>query len=174
VNSCFVSRRAVRHSLLVVMSFLLLMACSPALNWREVRLGGMVLTLPCKPDKAERSLRLGGQEVQLVMVGCEAAGALFAVSHTPLAGAAPMDQVVTAWREAALANMQASSIKRKPSERHPGAELWTVLGKRADGSAVQAQFEWVTSGPDLYHLALYADHITPAVADPFFSDAKIP
>jgi hypothetical protein len=156
------------------MSFLLLVACSPALNWREVRLGGMVLTLPCKPDKAERSLRLGGQAVQLAMVGCEAAGALFAVSHVQVTDAAPRDQVLTAWREAALANMQASSTTRQASEHHPGAELWTVLGKRADGSAVQAQFEWIASDSDLFQLAVYADHITPNMAEPFFSEAKTP
>ena len=163
-----------RHSLLVVISLLLLTACSPALNWREVRLGRMVLSLPCKPDKAERTVRLGGQDVQLTMVGCEAGGALFAVSYAQRAGAAPLDQVIAAWREAALANMQASTTARQPSARHPGAELWTVLGKRADGSAVQAQFEWIASGSDLFHLAVYADQISPAMAEPFFSEAKIP
>lgn len=174
MNRWFASPHAVRYHLLVVISLLLLTACSPALNWREVRLGRMVLTLPCKPDKAERTLRLAGQDVQLTMVGCEAGGALFAVSHAQLAKSAPTDQVFAAWRQAALANMQASSTQRQPSEHHTGAELWTVLGKRADGSQVQAQLEWIASGTDLFHLAVYADQISPAMAEPFFSEAKIP
>ena len=38
-------------------------ACTPSLNWREVRLAPTtaVALLPCKPDRAERSEPLGGE-----------------------------------------------------------------------------------------------------------------
>ena len=66
---------------------LMLAACSPALNWRSVALDGAALTatLPCKPDQATRTVELAGAPVELSMVGCDADGATFAVSHAALA-----------------------------------------------------------------------------------------
>ena len=65
---------------------LALAACSPALNWREVRPANtsLSLLLPCKPDKAEKIVPLGGQPTTLAMLGCDAAGATFAVAVADL------------------------------------------------------------------------------------------
>lgn len=53
---------------------LLLAACNPVFNWREVRPDNTALTLllPCKPDKAQRSVPLGGRPTELAMLACDA------------------------------------------------------------------------------------------------------
>lgn len=67
-------------------------ACTPSLNWREVRLAPTtaVALLPCKPDRAERSVPLGGEPTTLAVSGCEAGGATFALMAAKVpAGRAP-------------------------------------------------------------------------------------
>ena len=70
---------------------LLIAGCSPALNWRTVPLpeADLTITLPCKPDQATRTVELAGAPVELSMVGCDADGATFAVSHACLLYTSP-------------------------------------------------------------------------------------
>ena len=84
-------------------------ACSPALNWREVRLEStrLALLLPCKPDKAEKVVPLGGQPTVLTMMGCNAGGATFAVAVADLGDASKADAVLAQWQALTLANMMA-------------------------------------------------------------------
>ena len=107
-------------------SMLALAACSPALNWRSVTLpdAGLALTLPCKPEYASRPVDLGTGAVPLAMVGCEADGATFAVSHMPLAEAAQAGAMLARWQAAVQAGMRASQPAapvafRRGAERSP-------------------------------------------------------
>ena len=63
---------------------LTLAACTPSLNWRQVPVVQLAALLPCKPDHAERQVELLGAQQALAMWGCEAGGALFAVSQMPV------------------------------------------------------------------------------------------
>ena len=87
---------------------LLIAGCSPALNWRTVPLpeADLTITLPCKPDQATRTVELAGAPVELSMVGCDADGATFAVSHAALADPAQVGAALTHWRAAMLARLQ--------------------------------------------------------------------
>jgi hypothetical protein len=60
---------------------LILSACSPDQNWRDITLEGTSLKaqLPCKPDRTTRSVPLGGVPVDLHVVGCESGSAMVAV-----------------------------------------------------------------------------------------------
>ena len=103
---------------------LLIAGCSPALNWRTVPLpeADLTITLPCKPDQATRTVELAGAPVELSMVGCDADGATFAVSHAALADPAQVGAALTHWRAAMLARLGAGAREpplRRASE-HPG------------------------------------------------------
>ena len=65
----------------VSIAVVVLGACSPALDWRTVELEGLRTVLPCKPDRAARDVVLGELPVRMSMAGCEAQGALFAISQ---------------------------------------------------------------------------------------------
>ena len=69
-----------------------LTACTPAFNWRDVSFdqAGVTALLPCKPDRGTRAVQLGGQAVQMSMAGCEAGGAMFTVSLVQ----APTEQAI--------------------------------------------------------------------------------
>lgn len=161
---------------------LLVAGCSPALNWRTVALpeAALTITLPCKPDHAARSVELAGTPVDLSMVGCEADGATFAVSHAALADSAQTGVALAHWRAAVLARLggaqaQATDVPFAPRGALPLPQsVRTVAqGRGPDGSAVTAQAVWFARpmGPQmrLYHAVVYTTKPRPDVADAFFA-----
>lgn len=89
-----------------------LSGCGPTWNWRDVRLddAGLTALLPCKPDRAVRQVQLGSAAPQdLTMVGCDAGGATFAVSHLLIDEPAQASATLALWQSAVRARMQASA-----------------------------------------------------------------
>ena len=96
--------RPFRFLLLIAVLGGSLLACSPTLNWREVRPEGVSLTmlLPCKPDRASKAVPLGGHPIRLSMTGCEAGGALFALAVAEVADPGQAAQVLAQWQSLTL------------------------------------------------------------------------
>ena len=161
---------------------MLLLACSPALNWREVGLQGSSAhaLLPCKPERATRSVPLGGAPTELAVVGCDAAGATFAIMTATVPAGQPPDAVLAGWQQATLTNMQADAAHVQRSAYRPTgglplphAQRVVAQGRRGDGRAVAAQAVWSAhaapaGGVELLHAVMYADRADPAAADAFF------
>ncbi len=150
-----------------------LMGCSPALNWRVVTLEQMNALLPCKPDHAQRQLTLAQTSVVMDMVGCEADGALYAVSHVRLTDPKTVPDVVQAWRSATLGNMHAGDVPAPPDPGTAAMQVLDVKGVRPDGTPVQAALSWWVSGLDIYHLAVFATALTPERTETFFTQSRI-
>ncbi len=150
-------------------------ACTPTLNWREVPIGPLAALLPCKPDHGTRTVRLMDQDWVLHMTGCEAGGALYAISYLQLSDAATSSAVTQAWRQAALTRMQAAPQTQNQLVSISGATTAPVQarGRQADGSAVQAQLHWFLVGTQLFHAAVYAPRLTEEMTEPFFSDLPV-
>ena len=161
---------------------LLAVACSPALNWRDVRLGdsGLGLLLPCKPDKAEKVVPLGPQPVTLSMLGCDASGATFAVAVAELSDAALVPAVLAQWQALTLANMRATPestavrpLKVLGASAAPAPMLVLASGRRVDGSLVQGQAAYFAKGARVVQVVMYAPKINPVAADTFFTSLRI-
>ncbi|MBC7916451.1 MAG: hypothetical protein H7Y28_01450 [Rhodoferax sp.] len=153
----------------------LLLACSPALNWREVPLGGASVMLPCKPDQAQRTVAMGGRDVVLSMAGCEAAGALFAVSHVQGGSAAHAATLLAEWRAASLQAMRSSTATELPAPAGAGrapALFLAAQGQRPDGTVVQARLAWWLVGDVVFHMAVYADRLTPEMSETLVSEPR--
>jgi hypothetical protein len=161
-----------------------LAGCSPALNWREVRIepAPLVALLPCKPDRASRTLELAGEAVELGMTGCDADGATFAVGRLRLGVGASAGAAMTQWRSATLANMRASDIHEQPFQPAGSLDLpqsvrLSAAGQRADGRAVKSQAVWFArssgDGLWLFHAVIYADNLKPETADAFFGGLRL-
>jgi hypothetical protein len=162
------------------------------LNWREVRLGGLTALLPCKPDQAQRSVRLGATDIQMDMAGCEAADALYAISHVRAQDATHAAGLLSEWRAVTLSNLHATSVQPHPfklAKVTEGAyqvpsgakvaapngewELLWVQGQRPDASAVQARLTWFALGADVYHVAVYGAQLGPQTVDMLYSDLRL-
>lgn len=163
---------------LFVAALLVLAACSPELNWREVRAEPTALTvlLPCKPDRGARVVPLAGRDTPLNMLGCDAGGATFAVAFADTADAAQAAAVLTQWRAATLANMRAGEPAQQPFTVAGGvvSTRVTATGQRADGKPVQSQALYFSQGPRVYQAVIYADRLPSEVADTFFGGLRLP
>ena len=161
-------------------ALLLLLACSPAFNWRDVRPEntGLSLLLPCKPDKAEKVVPLGGQPTTLAMLGCDAGGATFAVAVADLGDQARVADVLRQWQSLTLANMKAGAPQVMPLKL-PGAGagptpvLVKAQGRRADGTAVNGQAAYFAQGSRVFQVVMYAGKPLPEQAETFFSSLKL-
>lgn len=169
--------RGVVASLPVCMLAVVLSACSPALDWRTVELEGMRTVLPCKPDRASRTLTLATVPVTMSMAGCEVQGALFAISRIAVPVGADAGTLEDAWRAAALFQMQAMQSRAQtpqPKPRSPPMRLVEASGRRPDGSPVQASLAWVVDQGAVFHLAVYANALDPALTEPLLRDLQWP
>ena len=169
----------------VLLLLLLTAACSPALNWRTVALpeAGLSVALPCKPERASRSIELAGSPATLHMVGCDADGATFAVSHTVLADPAQLVVALAHWRAAAFSRLgpgaaaSAADVPYVPAGALPVPQSLrtTAQGRGGDGRAAVMQGVWFAraAGPQLrlYHAVVYASGAAPRAdaAEPFFA-----
>lgn len=159
-------------------------ACTPAWNWREVRLEDAPLSavLPCKPDQGSQTVTLAGATVELQLTGCESGGTTLAVSRMRLPPGASPAEALSHWRVVTLAGMKAQGVHEQPFQ--PGGSLTlpqsvrvVASGQYRDGRPVRAQAVWFASaspqGVWLFHAVIYADTISAEVADTFFSGLKL-
>ena len=164
----------------IVAGCLALTACSPALNWREVRLepSALVAMLPCKPDQGSRSVTLAGQNLSMHMMGCEADSATFAVSYADLPDATQAAAVQAQWQTAMLGNMRATQNLQSPLNIKgvvgaTGAVQLQAQGTQPDGRAVVAQGVWFIRGAQVFHAVMYAAKLNPEAADAFFTGFRL-
>lgn len=156
-----------------------LVACSPTFNWREIRPQAtpLMVLLPCKPDQDARVVALGGKKVELRMLRCDAGGATFAVTHADIQEADQVGAVLAQWKTAMLDNMHATSPVAVPfvppgASALPQSERVVAQGSRQDGSKVAAQGAWFARGSQVFHAIVYADKVSPEVAETFFSGLR--
>ncbi len=112
-------------ALALLLSSLLLLACSPALNWRQMDLAeadGLRMRWPCKPDRVERSLKLDGVEspLRMVMWSCEAAGATWVLSAARLGSATDVSPALRALSAATAGNL--AWADKQARQQAPGAD----------------------------------------------------
>ena len=169
-------QRQLNGPLCAAAALLVLVACSPSFNWREVHPENtrLSLLLPCKPDKAQKVVPLGDQPTLLFMLGCEAAGATFAVAVADLGDAAKAAPALAQWQSLTLANMKADPgtsqvLVLKLPGAAPGPPPLRMLarGRRADGVPVSGQAGYFAHGSQVFQVVIYAEKIAPDVAETF-------
>ena len=152
-----------------------LAACSPTFNWREIRVdaAGLKARLPCKPDRGARPVPMAGRQVQLQVLGCDAGGATFAILTGDVVDPLRSAEVLEQWRRATLANMRGDAAQAQAflpagaMALAPSLRV-TAAGQRADGSPVQSQAAYFARGSRVFQAVIYADRVTPEVAETFF------
>jgi hypothetical protein len=166
---------------------LVLSACSPAQNWREVTLEGSTFKaqLPCKPDSTSRSVPLGGVAVDLQVVGCDSGTAVVAVMTAPLQAGADANAVMSGWQKVTLENARIKlplAAEQQQKWHRPGqlplasSVRIQAQGLRANGDAVTMAAVWgaVADGDHvrLIHAVVYDRQISPEMANTLFDGLK--
>ena len=160
----------------------LISACTPALNWREVRFepaDGSTLKaeLPCKPDTATRKQQLNDIQVELGMMGCVVNETTFTLSRIPLTNPLDAPKVLAAWQAAAAANVKANPVPSMTATV-AGAGAWPPAARvTLTGTATQAQILWfakqTSTGLTLYQAALYGKQPSNEAVTTFFESLQL-
>jgi hypothetical protein len=160
-------------------------ACTPALNWREVRFDDGIVTalMPCKPDLGQREVVLksgeGNVTASLQMRGCEASDFQFTLGQITLPVGITPDEALSAWRLASLAPLNVSA-------QEASAQAWALRGAEAMPKPVRTavttqthrvQWVWFVRDGKVYQAAVYGNAKATkldAIADEYFAGIKLP
>lgn len=170
---------------LVLFAGLVLSACNPTFNWRELRPEGTPLQalMPCKPESATRPVPLdGGAPVELHMHSCDTGGLTFTLAWAELGDAARVPGSLNGWRRASLGAVRVEPARADdPATRWPAAVpgAHQALGLTAQGSDHQGQPVQVRAvhfarGTQVYQAAVYGPTLRDDVTTAFFDGLKLP
>lgn len=161
-------------------SVLLLAACAPALDWREVVLAdaGLAASFPCRPHANTATVPLGGADVALTMHTCKAADATFAVGHARLQAGVLPGPVLEQWRQAVLGGMHlqvrdSAAFTLPRAGTIPQAVRLHADGKAPDGGPLALDAAWFARGTDVYVAMAYAGRLPPEASAPFLAGLQL-
>ena len=157
-----------------------MLACTPALNWRDVRPpdSGVAALFPCKPDRFSRSVPLAGATVPMVLMSCSAVSANFALGYAEMVDPTRATLALTELRAAATGNISGRITAQTPLAMNgmtPNAlaERLTIEGQRDDGRTISEQAAFFTKGRRVYQASIVADKIDVDAANTFFTALKL-
>lgn len=158
-----------------------LAACSPALDWREVRpeSGGVQALFPCQPKSQSRQAMLAGAAVPMTLLSCEAEGATFALTHAELGDPARVADALAGMRSALVANLgggesRAVAFALPGMTPNPQAVRIWVEGRLPDGTPVKEQAALFVRGTRVYQAAVLGAGLDDAAAGIFFESLRLP
>lgn len=156
----------------------LLGACSPTLDWREVRPegSGVLAMFPCKPTQHARRLSLAGHPVLLNLVACSAGDATWALAFAELDDPARLGPALEALRAATVDNLgagqagpQALPLAVPGATPHPASGRVGFSGQRPDGQALQAQVAVFAKGTRAFQATVIGPQLDADGLEAFFS-----
>lgn len=157
-------------------------ACSPVFDWRESRpADGLTLLFPCKPDQVTRQVPIAGAPQAMTLWSCSAGDLTFALSQVDAADPARVEALLTALRTALAGNVGGSTPAELRAEDaavagatpHPLAQRLLLRGRRADGSAIEAQGQFFRQGLRVFQATVVGSRLDPQALEMFFSSLKI-
>lgn len=145
-------------------------ACSPVLNWRQVRVDAQVQALfPCKPDQVERSVSLESGTTPARMWSCDAGEATWSVTQFDLPASDAATATLRQLRHKLLLHLKGSEELGEPANLkgmtpNEEARRSHIRGVRSDGSALVADAVWAARGARIYQVVVLSRPSGPAVS----------
>jgi hypothetical protein len=130
----------------------MLVACSPTLNWREVRPddSGLMAQFPCRPSSHARDVAVADQRVTMTMHACEAGGSTFAVAWFDAATPGHVGATLSALHSASIRNTSGLDGKTPQAQAVPltvagatpyqQAGAWRWTGRTPKDEQILIQF----------------------------------
>jgi hypothetical protein len=160
---------------------LALAACTPALNWRELRPEGSQarLMLPCKPASHERRVAIAGEMTLMSMFACSAGDTVYALSFADVKDPARVGAALDELGRAAQSNLQSpGGVASEPANvsgmtPHAQAAQWRLSGRLPDGRAVQEQVVLFSHGTRVYQATMLGAALDAEARDTFFGALRV-
>ncbi|WP_254926232.1 hypothetical protein [Bordetella genomosp. 11] len=143
------ARRSSRRAACVALCALLLAACSPTYNWREVLIadGAARATFPDRPATDTRDIRLGGRDLRFSLTSARVGDAVFAVGYAPLPPALAADPAGQRELADALVRALYANLGAEPPATPPAYGTDIEVRGHAGGRPVWALGRvWVQGG----------------------------
>ena len=157
-----------------------LAACTPVLNWREMRTeDGVVLAMfPCRPDRHARKVALADTTANMSLLVCMAKGMTFALSSIELDDPGLVTKALADLREAMLVNLGGTRLQMTPwslrgMAPNPLAARLSAQGHLPDGTAVWQEAAFFARGLRVYQASILSRKIDPEAAETFFEGLKL-
>lgn len=159
----------------------LLAACSPSLDWRQVRPEGwgLVAAWPCRPSTQVRQVTLAGSAVAMSLMVCSAGPHSFAIASADMADPARVGPALAALGEAARINVQGVVESERAAAvtgmtPQPAARWWQLRGQLADGQPVREQVLVFAHGMRVFQATLVGPVAAESLGKTFFDAIELP
>lgn len=180
-NGSMLSCPALGGRLAALIALALLCACSPTLDWREVRPegSGAVLLFPCKPSTDTRTVTLDGVRVRMLLTACRAGDATWALAFADVGEPSRVTSALAALRAATVANLGAPAQLLGPMRvsgmtPNPLAEHLRTRGKLPGGEAVTLEAGFFVKGTWVFQSTVMGGGPSSEAVDVFFDNLKLP
>lgn len=158
-----------------------LAACTPTLDWREVRPEGSraQAMFPCKPGGHARRVALAGTQVELSLFACTAGQATYALAFADVGDPARVGPALAELSSSASSNLQAAGPADAAAARVAGmtpnerAVQWRLAGKLPDGQAVQERAVFFAHGTQVYQATVLGQRLDTEALDTFFGALRV-
>ena len=164
----------------VVLVAAILSACSPALDWREVRpLDSQAqLLMPCKPTDQVRRVMLAGQSVRLTLHACAAGGQTWGLAVADLGDPTRVAVAMAELGASAASNIGAATARSAPIQvlgatPSPASQRLLLKGVRPDGQPLQMHVAVFTHGTRVFQASALGEQVPDEAADTFFNGLRI-
>ncbi len=160
---------------LALLTALTLVACSPSLNWREVRDAEARYTvlLPAKPASHTRPVTLGELNVEMHMTAAEADEMNFAVASAVIDDAAQRKRALAMMQQAMVKNIGGSIVQTKALTLKDGAEATEIeaRGTLASGRRMTLFARFAIKGSRVYQAVAIGptDRLNAEIAETFLA-----
>lgn len=156
-----------------------LAACSPGLDWREVRPEGanLLLMFPCKPASDARKVEMQGRSFDMHLQACKAGQQSFALSYVDVGDPALVGPALRQMRESLAAKLAAGAASAVAVQiggmtPNPQALQQPLNGQLPDGSAAQGAVAVFARGTMVFQGVVLGAKRDAAAEDNFFSGMK--
>jgi hypothetical protein len=156
-----------------------LTACSPTLNWRELRPdgGGLVVLFPCRPTTESRTIDLEGQGLAMTVWVCEVAGSHYALSRLDAGDPDRARRAEAMLHQAAARTLGASapavSIETPDGLKGATAQRLGLAGQTSGGVSVRQQLLTFRAEGTVYQATVFGTQLSEQGVDGFFSGIRL-
>ena len=157
-------------------------ACTPVLDWREVRPegAGLVTLFPCKPAGYARRVPLAGMTVEMSLSACSAGAVTYAVGYAdigqPQLVARALDELVAAAARniGATGALVSTPLVVEGMTPNPQAGRRAFAGQRSDGLRVEEQVAVFVRGTRVYQATVVGERLEVEALETFFGALRLP
>lgn len=155
-------------------------ACTPSLDWRELRPdgGALVSMFPCRPQQHARTTELAGMRLHMQLHVCTSGDATWAIAVLDVAQPDQVSPALQALRSAAVANFSATMIRTSPLQvpgmtPNANAAMESLQGVSPQGAPIQATAAFFARGLRVYQATVFGPQLSAETTAMFFSGLRL-